>query len=101
MLIDTGSGKIALKATVKELTSGEPVHAALFTFTHEADKYSGGTGNGEVTKKTTKKGNFHIKNMKEGTYKVVVSKPGYKDKEVTVSVADDERSELNVELEKA
>jgi len=101
MLVDTGSGKIALKAFVKELTSGEPVHAALFTFTHEADKYAGGTGNGEITKKTTKKGNFHIKNMRAGTYDVVISKPGYKDKAVTVSITDGERSDLNVELEKA
>jgi Carboxypeptidase regulatory-like domain len=101
MLVDTGSGKIALKASVKELTNGEPVHAALFTFTHEADKYAGGTGIGEIAKKTTKKGNFHIKNMKAGTYKVVVSKPGYKDKAVTVSITDGERSDLNVELEKA
>jgi uncharacterized membrane protein len=38
--------------------------------------------------------------MKAGTYKVVVSKPGYKEKEVTVSVADGERSDLKVEMEK-
>jgi len=34
-------------------------------------------------------------------YQVVINKPGYIEKEVTVSVADDERSEINVELEKA
>lgn len=39
--------------------------------------------------------------MQPGNYKVIVQKPGYKEKEVTVSVADGERSELNVELEKA
>lgn len=99
-LVDTGSGKLALKATAKELTSGEPVQGAVFTFNHEADKFSGSNGNGEITKKTSKKGSFHIKNMQSGTYKVVVNKPGYKEKEVTVSVADGERSELKVELER-
>jgi uncharacterized membrane protein len=39
--------------------------------------------------------------MDPGTYKVLVSKPGYKEKEATVSVSDSERSELTVELEKA
>ncbi len=73
----------------------------MFTFNNEAAKLTGSIGNGEITKKTSKKGSFHIKNMKAGTYKVVVSKPGYKVKEVTVSVADGERSELVVELEKA
>jgi uncharacterized membrane protein len=39
--------------------------------------------------------------MQPGTYRVLVSKPGYKEKEVTVSVANGERSMLKVELEKA
>ena len=97
MLVDTGSGKLALKATAKELISGEPVQGAKFIFNHEADKLSGSNGIGEITKKTTRKGNFHIKNMKAGNYKVVVSKPGYKEKEVLVSVADGEMSKLTVE----
>ena len=80
--------------------SGVPVQGAMFTFNHEADKLTGSNGIGAITKKTSKKGNFHIKNMKAGTYKVVISKLGYKEKEVTVSIADGERSELIVELEK-
>jgi len=38
--------------------------------------------------------------MQSGTYKVLVQKPGYKDKEVSVSISDGERSDLNVVLEK-
>jgi Carboxypeptidase regulatory-like domain len=100
-LVDTGSGKLALKVTATELNSGVPIHGALFTFNHAADKLTGSNGIGEISKKTSKKGNFHIKNMKSGTYDVVIRKPGYKDKSVTVSIADGERSDLNVELEKA
>ncbi len=98
--VDTSSGVLALKATAKELASGEPVRGAIFTFKPNVAKLAGSNGNGEITKKTAKKGSFHIKNMQAGTYKVVVSKPGYKEKEVTVSVADGERSVLNVEMEK-
>jgi hypothetical protein len=100
-LVDTGSGKLALKASAKELSSGEPVQGAMFTFNHEADKLTGSDGIGVIIKKTTRRGNFHIKNMKPGTYKVIVSKSGYKDKEVSLSISDGERSDLNVELEKA
>ena len=99
--VDTSAGNLALKATAKELTSGEPVKGVLFTFKPDGAKVAGSSGNGEISKKTAEKGSFHIKNMQAGTYRVSVSKPGYKEKEVTVSVADGERSELNVELEKA
>ncbi|MCX6320229.1 MAG: carboxypeptidase-like regulatory domain-containing protein [Bacteroidia bacterium] len=100
-LVDTSTGNLALKATARELTSGEPVRGAIFTFKPDGALLAGSDGNGEITKKTAEKGSFHIKNMQAGTYRVMVRKPGYKEKEVTVSVADGERSELNVELEKA
>lgn len=99
-LVDTSAGNLALKATATDMASGEPVKGVLFTFKPEGAKMALSEGNGEITKKTAEKGSFHIKSMEAGTYKVVVSKPGYKDKEVSVSVADGERSELNVELEK-
>jgi hypothetical protein len=100
-LVDTSAGNLALKATATDLGSGEPVKGVLFTFKLDGAKAALSSGNGEINKKTAEKGSFHIKNMQAGTYKVVVSKPGYKEKEVTVSVADGERSELKVELEKA
>jgi hypothetical protein len=100
-LVDTSAGNLALKATAIDLLSGEPVKGVRFTFKPDGVKATGSSGNGEVTKKTAAKGSFYIKTMHPGTYNVVVSKPGYKDKVVTVSVADGERSELKVELEKA
>jgi hypothetical protein len=101
-LVDTNTGLLALKAIAKELMSGTPVTGAQFTFIHIADNMSGGNGNGEkIVKKTSKKGSFHIKNMKEGNYTVVVKKTGFKQKEVPVNVQSGKRSELVVELEKA
>jgi Carboxypeptidase regulatory-like domain len=100
-LVDTGSGKLALKATVKDITSGEPVHGATLLFRHDITIASGNTGNGEIKKKTTQKGRLQIKNMPAGTYQVVISKTGYKEKTVSVSVSDGERSDMNVDMEKA
>jgi hypothetical protein len=96
-LVDSNSGTLALKAAARELTNGEPVSGAVFTFKNE----TGGYGNGEIVKKTSKKGNFHVKSMDIGTYKVLVSKKGYKDKEASVNVSTGERSELIVELERS
>ena len=100
-LIDTNTGLLALKATAKELLSGVPVQGAVFTFIHEAENMAGGNGNGEITKKTSKKGSFHIKNMQAGTYRVNVHKPGYKVKEVSVDIPEGVRRDMKVELEKA
>jgi len=100
-LVDTNSGNIALRATATDQTNGEPLKGVIFTFKPEGIKVNITGGIAEMIKKTADKGSFHIKNMQAGTYKVVVGKPGYKEKEVSVSVADGERSELNVELEKA
>jgi hypothetical protein len=99
-VIDTGSGKLALKATAIEMVTGEPVKGVLFTFRPNGEKETFTKGNGEFTKKTADKGIFHIKSMQPGTYRVSVRKPGYKEKEVSVSIADGERSVLKVELEK-
>jgi hypothetical protein len=99
-LVDTNTGNIALKGTAIDLTTGEPIKGVLFTFKHDGLKTSGADGNGEITKKTATKGSFQVKNMQAGTYKVLVQKPGYKDKEVSVSISDGERSDLNVVLEK-
>ena len=100
-LIETSSGSLALKATARDLTNGEPLSDVNFIFIHEVSEAAGSKGNGQIVKKTSKKGNFQVKSMEPGTYKVEVSKQGYKKKEVSVSIADGERSMLNVELEKA
>lgn len=96
-LVDSNTGKLALRATARELANGEPVSGAVFLFKNE----TGSNGNGELVKKTSKKGNFNVKSMETGTYKVIVSKKGYINKEVSVIVTERERSQLTVELEKA
>jgi uncharacterized membrane protein len=100
-LVDTNTGNVSLRAKAIDLMNGTPLKGVTFTFIAEGVKMNLPGGMVEMVKKTADKGSFHIKNMQAGTYKVLVSKPGYKEKEATVSVSDGERSELNVELEKA
>jgi hypothetical protein len=90
-LVNTNAGVVALKATASDIVTSEPLKGVLFTL----------TSNGTVlTKRTADKGSFHIRNMKPGTYEVAVKKDGYKEKALSVSINDSERSELKVELEK-
>jgi hypothetical protein len=91
-LVNTNSGVVSLKALANDLKTSEPLKGVLFTFK------SNGT---VITKKTADKGSFHIRNMNTGTYEVFVKKEGYKEKVVSVSINDGERSQLTVELEKA
>lgn len=100
-LVDTNTGNVALKAKATDAVTGTPVSGVLFTFKPENMKMDLASGNGKITKKTASKGSFQVKNMQSGTYKVLVQKPGYKDKEVSVNISDGERSDLNVVLEKA
>jgi hypothetical protein len=98
-IVETGSGSLALTASARDTRTGEFVSGVSFVFHREAE-YGSTNVNGSFTKKTAKKGSFNVKSMPAGTYKVEVSKPGFKNTEATVSVADGEMSELVVEMEK-
>lgn len=100
-LVDTNTGTISLKAKATEVITGVPLKGVIFTFKPESISMDLAGGNGKLVKKTATKGSFQVKNMAAGNYKVVVHKPGYKDKEVEVSISGGERSDLNVVLEKA
>jgi hypothetical protein len=69
-----------------------PLKGVLFTLTSNGTK---------STKKTAEKGSFQIRNLKSGTYKVVVKMGGYKGKEVNVEISDGVRRDFAVELEKS
>jgi hypothetical protein len=97
-LVDTNTGVVALKASAFDLVTGEPVKGATFTFNPDGGLTA--EAGPEISKKTAEKGSFLLKNMQPGTYRVVVKKPGYREKVVTVSVSGGERSDLTVQLEK-
>ena len=52
-----------------------------------------------IVKKSADKGKFRA-SLPENTYKVIVEKIGYKKQEVTITVANGETTNLNIELEK-
>jgi hypothetical protein len=102
-VISTGNGSFALKGSATELNSGDPVAKATFTFAPSNGLLKNAVANSKdnIIKKTAAKGKFNIKSMPEGTYTVTITKPGYKDLVVTVSVVNGELAKLDVILEKA
>ena len=100
-LVDTSSGSLALRGSVKEAGTGNPVKGAQFSFRAEQTMNSSGNGNGEIVKKTSEKGNFHLKSIEPGNYKILITRKGYKNAEVAVTITQGERAEVVVELEKA
>ncbi|MFA5818806.1 MAG: carboxypeptidase-like regulatory domain-containing protein [Bacteroidales bacterium] len=100
-LVYTRAGMLSLRATVKEMLGGTPVKGAVFRFTPERITGEKNDRHTVIVKKSARKGGIQLKNMPEGNYKVVINKPGYREKITNVIIADGERSELNVEMEKA
>jgi uncharacterized membrane protein len=100
-LVYTRAGRLALRASVKEMITGVPVKGAVLKFTADGLTVKKNDKHTVIVKKSVRKGGLQIHNMPEGTYIVVIKKPGYKEKTTSVAVADGERSELVVELEKA
>jgi hypothetical protein len=100
-IVDSNTGNIALKGLAVDVATKEPLQGADFIFIHDGGDLQQPGTNGKIKKRTAAKGSFHIRNMMPGTYKVTVKRPGYKLKEVVVSIAGGERSDLKVELEKA
>lgn len=99
-IVDIGTGRLALKAKAIDIATNKPLKGVLFTFKPDGSQPALSGSTGAIVKKTADKGIFHIKSMPAGTYIVVVKKPGYKEKELSVNVSEGERTELKVELEK-
>lgn len=100
-VIVTGTGTLALRATASEAPMGTPLRGARFTFISDGGMMAGSAADIKIVKKTAAKGNFYLKSIPEGTYHVKVTKTGYKEKTVTVSVVPGEMADVKVELERA
>lgn len=100
-IIQSGNGSLALTAKASDAETGEGIKGVKFTFVLQ-------NGNGENAKReesfvriTAQKGRLNIKNMSDGTYKTIVAKTGYKQKELIVNKAAGDRIKLDIQLEKS
>jgi len=102
IIIATGGSTTSVLGNVTIAGSSEPIKGATFSFTAENSglmKAASDEAAKPIVKKSAEKGNFRA-NIPEGTYSVVVSKIGFKEQVLTITVANGETTNLKVELEK-
>jgi len=101
-VIETGKGSLALKAVITDSETKAGIRGVTVSFAQQNGSLSAAIAKGEkrMVKITSHKGMFRIKHLPAGTYKATFNKPGYQEKVVPVTVADNERTELTVELER-
>jgi hypothetical protein len=96
-IVDLNLGKIALRGVAIDFASKEPIKGVFFRFRPKELK-AGSLQ--EITKKTADKGRFNVKNILPGSYQVLVSKQGYREKDTSLTIQEGETKEIMVELEK-
>ena len=102
IIIPTGGGATSVLGSVSLAGSGEPLKGVSFTFVAENNgmmKAASTETVKPIVKKSADKGKFRA-SLPENTYRVIIEKIGFKSQEVTISVANGESTNLNIELEK-
>lgn len=103
-IIRKGTGKLAVKGTVTDAITGEPIKGVKVSFSLDGGTttlaQTNNDGQPDVSKTTAAKGGFNIKTMAAGTYKASFKKMGYANQVVTVNVNDGEITVVEVKLNK-
>jgi hypothetical protein len=101
-VIETGTGKLAVKGLVTDSQNGEPVKGVTVSFWPDGDpnKLIAVNEAPLVVKKTAEKGGFNIASLPGGTYRATLHKVGYTEQSLTVYVNDGEMTTMEVALAK-
>ncbi len=102
IIIPTGGGATSVLGSVTVSGSGEPLKGVSFTFVADNNgmmKTASTETANQMVKKSADKGKFRA-SLPENTYRVIIEKIGFKSQEVTITVANGETANLNIELEK-
>ncbi|MBY0426546.1 MAG: carboxypeptidase-like regulatory domain-containing protein [Cytophagales bacterium] len=99
-IIHTSTTRLSVKGTITESDETTPISGVKITISNVSPEIPSKTDTPPVSisKKTTSKGNFQLKNIPEGTYMVTLSKVGYKTVTVKTTVTDDKTTLLEVSL---
>ena len=97
-----GKGSLAVKGSVIDTESGEPIKGASISFMLSSNGSASKMAKAAdpIIKKSANKGGFNIKSLPSGMYTVTIKKNGYADQIVTIAVSDGEITEMKIQLSK-
>jgi hypothetical protein len=98
IIVDNGSGKIALRGKVTDIATGHPLFGAVIIFTPKSRNGLPVENSRPVRKRSSLKGSFYIRNLSRGSYDVNIEKPGYQIGNFAVHITESERCEFKAEL---
>jgi hypothetical protein len=91
----SNTGPLSLRVRVTEASTGMPVHRASISCTLKEEERET-----VVRRRSARGGGIALKNLRQGEYRIVISKLGYTAKEVMITINNGERKDLALELEK-
>ncbi|MCX6236497.1 MAG: hypothetical protein NTY07_02880 [Bacteroidia bacterium] len=94
--IDYGTRSIAVRGKIIDAITKEGVKGVIIGFLN-AD---GTSLVSPIVKKTADKGGFNVKSLAEGIYKLKLTKVGYVDQMITITVTSEELCNIKVEMSK-
>lgn len=99
-VIETGTGKLAVKGLVTDSQNGDPVKGVTVSFWLDGNlsKVIAADEPPLVVKKTAEKGGFNIASLPGGTYRATLQKAGYAEQTLTVYVNDGELTTMDLKL---
>ncbi|MEI8046738.1 MAG: carboxypeptidase regulatory-like domain-containing protein [Bacteroidota bacterium] len=98
-VVVTGKGTLALKGLVKDAATGEGIpNADVLIILADDGRIKTGSELAKLMKRTAAKGNFTLKTLPEGNYKLTISKLGYVTQVKTINVVDGELCNVVVDL---
>lgn len=95
-MVMVGTGSLAVRGTVVNAHTGEPIQGATLTF-YEIDGSTNKKGAVVLVKKSAAKGGFNVKNLSKGNYLLMVEMNEFATVEMNVSV-NDKLQELKIAL---
>lgn len=95
-IVNAGHGFLSLKGKVLDKNNGLPIQNVKLLLSREL-KNPGDTA-AIIEKKSAQKGGFNIRNMSAGSWNVLVTKEGYTDQNLQVSVVSGETTICVIEL---
>ncbi|NOU16919.1 MAG: carboxypeptidase regulatory-like domain-containing protein [Bacteroidales bacterium] len=102
-IITTRKSTLSVRGIVTDATTNQPIYGAEISFTliDKSNNEKSLSGKPNLVRKTAKKGGVNVRSLPEGTYTVIVNKPGFIQQTTTITVSRGKLTEFTFQLIKS